>query len=424
MGRRYGTLTGYLAREFIFAFFVSFLFFFVIFFVNQLLVMAENILAKRVPLWDVARLVFYAFPSIIAMSFPFAALVGALMSVGRLSGDSEIMVMMASGVPKRRVFAPFLVLGFAISVVSFGVNDILLPLGTINYGKLYRKLLQSTPALELQPYTVKRYEGLTIVTGAGDGDILTDVTIMDRVDGAKKRVITASRAFIADAELGTGILSLELERVFIHVYDPGNPERHEYMSASRMIYNILLKNFTDTVRSLGPREMSSRDLKDAIDKKRQAFERRREQRADEYSRRSAQAAERYASENAQGELSEARLAELERNAREGTDRKTLVLSDRELDIYLVEYHKKFSLPFAALCFVFLAFPAGLPVRKSGGAIGFFIGILVAVAYWCLLFVGQLFGTNFGFSPILSMWMPDLFILAAAVVAFVARRSAS
>ena len=73
-----GIMFRYIAGEALFSFLVAFLFFFFIFFVNQLLLLAQDILAKKVPFHQVALLIFYALPSIIAISAPFAAFVGLL----------------------------------------------------------------------------------------------------------------------------------------------------------------------------------------------------------------------------------------------------------------------------------------------------------------------------------------------------------
>ncbi|MDR2370598.1 MAG: LptF/LptG family permease, partial [Treponema sp.] len=140
----------YITGETMFSFLVSFLFFFFIFFVNQLLLMAQEILTKRVPLGQVALLVLYAFPSIIAMSAPFASLVGTLMTVGRLTSDNEILVMLSSGLSYRNIFLPAIVVGFVISLISFVANDVLLPAGTVQFSRLYRRILVATPALELE----------------------------------------------------------------------------------------------------------------------------------------------------------------------------------------------------------------------------------------------------------------------------------
>ena len=91
MGRRHWTLSFYVGREFIFSFVVAFLFFFFIFFMNNILILAEEVLAKKVPLGDVLLLVVYMLPSVVSISFPFASLVGALMAVGRISSDNELL---------------------------------------------------------------------------------------------------------------------------------------------------------------------------------------------------------------------------------------------------------------------------------------------------------------------------------------------
>ena len=42
----------YLVRELLLYFFIAFIFFFMVFFVNQILLMAEDVLKKRVPVMD------------------------------------------------------------------------------------------------------------------------------------------------------------------------------------------------------------------------------------------------------------------------------------------------------------------------------------------------------------------------------------
>ena len=83
MRRQFGTVNLYIVREVFVSFLIAFLFFFFIFFINQLLLMAEKILAKKVPLQDVIMLVVYSIPRIVTYALPFGTLVGGLMAVGR-----------------------------------------------------------------------------------------------------------------------------------------------------------------------------------------------------------------------------------------------------------------------------------------------------------------------------------------------------
>ena len=157
-------LTRYLVRELLLYFSVAFLFFFTIFFVNQILLIAENILRQGAPVWDVVKLMTYSLPFIVAQSSPFATLVGFLMCLGRFMSDNEIIIFRASGFSYAHILTPVLVMGLAISIASFFVNDYLLPLGTIRYNRLRRMILSSNPAVALDSHSVKRLYTATIFT--------------------------------------------------------------------------------------------------------------------------------------------------------------------------------------------------------------------------------------------------------------------
>ena len=90
-------LIKYIIKELFLYFAVSFLFFFVVFFVNNILLLAQDILEHRVPLSTVTKLIVYCLPAIIAQSAPFATLVGFLMCLGRMVSDNEILILRASG---------------------------------------------------------------------------------------------------------------------------------------------------------------------------------------------------------------------------------------------------------------------------------------------------------------------------------------
>lgn len=406
MQRRYSTLWMYMGREFLLSFVVAFLFFFIIFFVNQLLLMAEDILSKQAPFGDVARLVLYATPAIIAMSVPFGSLVGGLMATGRLASDSELLIMKASGVPQRALIVPFLFLGLTYTIVSFVANDYLLPIGTINYGKLYRRLLTSAPALELRPYTVKRYKETTIVTGDMDGATMYDVVIIDSTADGASRVINAGRAELVDRGGSSGVLTLELDDVFIQQSKQSDPDAFEYSSASAMEYNILLTSFANFNAAISPREMSSVDVAAAIRKKETALRSRLNARAVDIRGKFAKLADDYLARSSSGSQVDSAMVRLKQAQTSLEALESKVIRDRTLEIYRLEYYKKFSIPAGAAFFVLLAFPLGSRARKSGRAVGFGLGLLVAVAYWGVLIGGQTLGLRAGFDPFLAMWVPN------------------
>ena len=89
-------LIKYILKELFLYFTIAFVFFFMVFFVNQILLIAESLLKSKVPLKDVMRLLVCYFPSIIAQSAPYATFVGFLMCLGRMMTDNEILVFRAS----------------------------------------------------------------------------------------------------------------------------------------------------------------------------------------------------------------------------------------------------------------------------------------------------------------------------------------
>ena len=406
------TIYRYLGTEFLMSFGVSFLFFFFIFFVNQLLVMAEDILSKSVPFFDVVQLIFFSFPAIIAFSFPFASLVGGLMAVGRLSGDNEMLAMQASGFPLIRLAVPFLILGVVFSMISFIMNDFFLPLGTIKFTNLYKSILASNPELELESNSVKQYQNSVIITGEVNEDGIDRITILDRDEQKNKRTIIAKRARLLQSTEQIGVISLILEEVFIHTPREKIDQEFEYSISERMIYNILLKDISVSVKTLTPMEMSSRDVYDRIQEKESSFQ-----------------------ENvlrhlmARTELFQAALSEYERSpdSRETQNRYfgyqrsyEKQMRDRSLQLHKIEFNKKLALPIGCIIFLVFAFPVGLLSRRSGRSVGFGIGLLITAIYWGILFAGQNLALRNDLSPVLSIWMGNILVLISGVIVFIRR----
>ena len=420
-----GVIARYMTREFLLAFLVAFCFFFIVFFVNILLVTAEDVFAKQVPAAEVARLVLFSFPLIISYSVPFATLLGALMAVSRLSADNEIIALMAAGIPLPRLFLPLAAAGVLLSALSFASNDLLLPASTIEFSKVYRRIIYTNPAVELQPFAVKRYPGTAIVTGAIDGTTIDAPLILDRTDAGESRVITARSATLTESDAQQGVISLHLKDVFAHIAADGGPDTHEYLRADSMEYNILLRDISASLAAAGPREMSSIDLWREIQSMRarlQIDERRRteERDAERYRLLAEVAVAQHAVAVDPGRLNDQRerlddiATRFERDARRTG-------SERDLSTYELEFHKKFAIPLACLGFVGLGFPSGLLARRSGRTFGFLVGVAICFLYWTLLFFGQTGALRAGIDPAVPIWLPNVVVVAAAgVIALVVR----
>jgi lipopolysaccharide export system permease protein len=398
----------YIVGDTLFSFFVAFLFFFFIFFVNQLLLMAQEILTKRVPFYQVALLILYSLPSIIAMSAPFASLVGTLMTIGRLTSDNEVLVMLSSGLSYRNIFLPALLVGVIISMLSFVANDVLLPAGTVQFSRLYRRILVSTPALELEANSVKRFRDTVIVTGPVSGKAIDSVLILDKTRDGERRVIMARNAELIDG--GNKGLSLDLNDAFVQSSKEIVRDDYDYASSGYLRYWVPQEDLIQAVSSIGPREMSSTDVRREIRVKEEDLSRRLEE---QYRRLLPQA---MALEDSLKKGRNHEVWNRRENLYTGFLREyqaaEIARRDRSLSVYRLEYYKKFSIPFGALSVVFLAVPLGLLAKKSGQTVGFIFGLIIAVIYWALLLSGQTLGIRLGYSPFWTMWLPN--ILAASI----------
>jgi lipopolysaccharide export system permease protein len=410
------TLFKYILSEALFSFFICFLFFFFIFFVNQILLMAKEVLTKHVPFGQVALLILFSLPTVIAMSAPFASLVGTLMTVGRLTSDNEILVMLSSGLSYKIIFLPAITVGIIISILSFITNDILLPAGTVQFNKLWRRILFSTPALELEANSVKRFRDTVIVTGEVTDNTIKNVMILDKTSDGERRVIMASQAELRDS--GNEGLSLELENAFIQSSKEISREDYDYASASSLQYWISNEDIIQAVMTVSPREMSSRDVRKAVKQKTIDVGKKANDRKGKVIIQAANL-ENILRRGPPGESWSRKQAGITNFQRE-THTLAGIYKDRSLTIHIIEYYKKFSVPFGAFFFVFLAVSLGLMAKKSGQTVGFIFGNIIAVIYWCMLFVGQTMGLRIGTSPFWSMWLPNLLSLAIGLVLAVIR----
>jgi len=413
-GRRsasFSTLFFYICREAAFSFFVAFLFFFFIFFINQLLLMAEEILSKRVPFAQVALLVLYSLPAIVAMAAPFAALVGILMAIGRMNTDNEILLIRLSGLSYSMLFLPLILVGVLISLISFFANDVLLPAGTLEFGKLYRKLLFSTPAIELESNSVKRFKDTVLITGDVLDKSIDKILILDRTPNGERRVILADKATLENES--NSLLSLRLDNAFIHTSTENTRMNYDYALSGQLRYALLQSDIMQAISAPGPREMASRDVAKEI--KLKALDLKKNS-AIRMQRAFKAAADlelilRNGSSGVEWNKKQTNLDLLKRERSSSYE----ILNDRTLRVYKLEYYKKFSIPFGALSFVFLATPLGLFAKKSGQTVGFALGLIIAVLYWALLIGGQTLGVRLGYSPFWAMWLPNISVVFTGLV---------
>lgn len=348
----------YLTRELFVYFFIAFLFFFAVFFVNQILLTIEELLKQRVPIKDVLRLIWYSLPSVVATSAPFATLVGFLMSLGRFVSDNEILVLRSTGHRYFSIFLPIIVLSLGISIASFIVNDYLLPLGNLKYNELSREILYSNPAVQLESNSIKRTKDSTLVIGEVEETRVSDLVLFDYDESGDERIVISGETKIIAPKDPAVIMQLEMDKPIVLFLDSKKLDNYDYLKSDSAIMNIFESTIDSSSGYLNPREMTFMDLKNEFIKMQDSS----------------------------------------------------IISTTLLNYYEMELHKKFSLPFGSLFFAFLAMPVALLFgKKNGQTVGLIIGIVVCVLYWAIMILGQTWGQRQGRFAFIVMWAPNFLI---------------
>lgn len=110
-----------------------------------------GLIVDGVPAATVLRVTGLVLPPTLINTFAMATLLGALLAFGRLSGDSEIVALRASGASIYRILTPVALFTLVIAVVTFVLNDTLVPYATKQKESLIREVSKSTKARAVQP---------------------------------------------------------------------------------------------------------------------------------------------------------------------------------------------------------------------------------------------------------------------------------
>jgi LPS export ABC transporter permease LptF/LPS export ABC transporter permease LptG len=81
----------------------------------------------------------------------------------------------------------------------------------------------------------------------------------------------------------------------------------------------------------------------------------------------------------------------------------------------VELYRKVAFPFVTLVMTFIAVPFAVTTGRRGAMYGIGVGIVLALLYWTMISIFAAFGSGGLISPLLAAWAPNLIFGAAAIV---------
>ena len=391
----------HVGREYLLAFIVAFTFFFFIFFINQILLIAQRILLKNVDFLAVFRLILLSVPQFLLYTFPFSSLTASSMVIGDLSSSNEILAMRASGISMRRIFIPIIAISILFSCATFLTADKALPWSTRQYKTLYTELMRDLPTLELTSNSTNTIGERVMVNKEVSGSTVHDIILFDLANKGNSQVLSSPKGEVTLIDLQSFIYRLDLESPLIFTSEEQDISSWTLSEAEQAQFYL---NFSGQVASLAsalPSQLSIAELSERIATYRIALEEDRKVHARKII---ALEEERERTQVDQRGSLEAKIAELQKNPP----------INFYYQYYRAELNKKYALSAACTMLIFLTFSLSFFRVKHGRLIGFGLSMLVAVVYWYMLFFAQMQIFSVPFNPAFLIWIPNVLLFSIGV----------
>ena len=112
------------------------------FFLAKLIPFLDFVLELNIGLADFIRLFSYIFPNIFLYTIPMSAMMGVTIGFARLSSDSEILALKASGISMYQILPPVIIVATLIALLTSFVSIKLIPLSAVSMRQLSYQLLK------------------------------------------------------------------------------------------------------------------------------------------------------------------------------------------------------------------------------------------------------------------------------------------
>jgi lipopolysaccharide export system permease protein len=348
-------LYSYLATEMLAPFFASFIIMNCVFFLVKLIPFLNFVLDLNIGFSDFIRLFSYLFPNIFLYSLPMSAMMGITIGFARLSSDSEILALKASGISIYQILPPVIIVAALIALLTSYFSIKLIPLSEVSMKQLTYQLLKEKINEGIKEHVFTEALGEVVVyidkidkaTGEWQNVWVSDTR------GADNPTITMASTGSMTSNISSMMVSIALRDGSLH--RPGN-ESAQIVEFEKYQINIPLKPPTGKATTLKKTALSMKEL-----------------------------------------YEEAQLAKVDENRRK----------------YLIEAHKRLVLPVGCLIISLIGLPLGLQARPGKRAIGIQAGLAIFVLYYIFFTFGKTLAEE-GVVPVpLAMWAPNtlFFILA-------------
>ncbi len=384
----------------------------------RILKFADLIVNKGVVFSQVALVFVAIVPTFLEIAIPMATLLGIMLTFARMSGDSEIIVIRASGISLYQLIRPVILFGVITSCLSFGVSYWARPWGFYTLSDTLLDIARSKTTSGLDAGVFNRLGKLILYAediSFADG-AMKHVLIDDQRDPMERKIIIAKRGSIISNEA--------TESIVLNLFDGTIHERqttgYSLTAFDSNFVNIASNELFDSGsdnQERKVREETSADLHNLL-KQTETYLQEYPLQPEELHK---PASGKHSTQTEQGDQDA-----LEQVGRDKSNMPLILKRTptydwlRTVNELKIEIARRFSMPCAALLLGLLAMPLGIqPPRMQktwGASLSLSLGLLAFTVYFALISLMTAVAEAGAFPVWLATWLPNMIIASLAIAA--------
>lgn len=348
------------------------LFAFVLMSVNVVRDLLGPLLSGQLQLLTFGRLVLLLLPFVISYALPLGMLTGVLLTLGRLSSDSEITAMRAAGLSVPRIAAPVLALAVLGVVLGLKVNFESMPWARVQYHRDLAAAVRANPLSFIVPRKfIRDFPGYVIYVGSMKGSDVRDVWLWALDDDHRVLRFVHAESGRVDYD--------EAANDFIVTLANARSEEHPRKKPEDFSQSLMVNSFgqVDPVRLSLARYFGAPTVHQKLPWM------------------------------TYGEL----MAERARLEREPAPPGMEKQRDRDLMKVALTIQDKFSMAAAIFIFAFIGIPLGIKVSRRETSANLGVAVLLALGYYFLTVMVGWLDQHPEYRPDLLLWVPNLLYFA-------------
>tara|TARA_B100001250_G_scaffold132898_1_gene113512 strand:+ start:153 stop:1460 length:1308 start_codon:yes stop_codon:yes gene_type:complete len=422
-------LTRYVLKEFIRSFMVSISIIYAILLIQLMIKLLDKFLGKGFDSYFLLKLLFYNTAWIIAMAIPMAVLVASILTYGKLSSDNEVVGFKSSGIRMYDIIQPSFFSAVIIACITIYFSCNVLPKMNYQARKLNHELSRKRPDVEFEeniysdliPNHIVKFKERDKKNKSKFYDIMIHQIYNNRL----------TRSVIADSV----IINSNNQDIMFNLFDGTIHERvainEEYRQINFENYKLKVPIDKTNNRKLkyvrGDRELTLKMLNhniDSLEKKITYLKYKINKRLDLFDIDTV-SVNYYDLMALIDNKNTDSLLKINNNDQEkiykvkAKANKTIISgylknierSANKINRNTVEMHKKFAIPIASIIFLLIGAPLGIKMQRGNMAVSMSISLMFFILYYILIVGGEQLADKNLFNPILSMWLPNLIVLA-------------